>query len=83
MQAPEHTIENARRVAKAADDPKKAKRVQKVKAPEGVVSWTEETYERLRSAVPEPLQSRMRVNHAMLLNVINQRARPGRGDARR
>src|SRR3954470_16754284 len=76
VQAPEHTIENARRAAKAADDPKKAKRVQKVKAPEGAVSWTEETYERLRNAVPEALQSRMRVNHAMLLNVINQRTDP-------
>ena len=76
VQAPEHTIENARRAAKAADDPKKAKRVQKVKAPEGVVSWTEETYERLRSAVPEAMQSRMRVNHAMLLNVINQARDP-------
>src|SRR4051795_1921087 len=76
VQAPEHTIENARRAAKAADDPKKAKRVQKVKAPEGAVSWTEETYERLRNAVPEALQSRMRVNHAMLLNVINQARDP-------
>src|SRR3954466_16173084 len=76
VQAPEHTIENARRVAKAAGDEKKAKRVQKVKAPEGVVSWTEETYERLRSAVPESMQSRMRVNHAMLLNVINQARDP-------
>jgi len=63
-------------VAKAAGDEKKAKRVQKVKAPEGVVSWTEETYERLRSAVPEAMQSRMRVNHAMLLNVINQARDP-------
>ena len=32
--------------------------------------------------MPEALVSRMRVDHAMLLNVINQRARPGRGDAR-
>ena len=52
VQAPEHTIENARLVAKAADDPKKLKRVQKKKAPEGVVSWTEETFERLRTRCP-------------------------------
>jgi superfamily II RNA helicase len=76
VQAPEHTIENARRVAKAAGDERKLKRVQKVKAPEGVVSWTEETFERLKNAVPESLQSRMRVNHGMLLNVINQRTDP-------
>jgi superfamily II RNA helicase len=72
VQAPEHTIENARRMAKAAGDEKKAKRVQKGKAPEGAVSWTEETFDRLKTAMPEALQSRMRVNHAMLLNVINQ-----------
>jgi superfamily II RNA helicase len=73
VQAPEHTIENARRLRKAGDDPVKVKRVQKVKAPEGQVSWTEETYARLRDATPEPLVSRMRVNHAVILNVINQR----------
>ncbi len=76
VQAPEHAVENARRVAKAGDDPLKLKRVQKVKAPDGVVSWTEETYERLVNAEPEALISRMRVTHSMLLNVI---ARPGDG----
>src|SRR3954471_15306427 len=76
VEAPEHAIENARRVAKAGNDPLKAKRVQKVKAPEGQVSWTEETFARLRDAVPEPLGSRMRVNHAVILNVINQRMDP-------
>ena len=76
VQAPEHTIENARRVAKAAGDEKKAKRVQKVKPPDGVVSWTEDTFTRLRTATPEALVSRMRVNHAMLLNLINQRRDP-------
>src|SRR4051794_32452585 len=76
VQAPEHTIENARRVAKAAGDPKKLKRVQKKKAPDGVVVWSEETFARLRNATPEALISRMRVNHAMILNVINQPADP-------
>src|SRR4051794_19673665 len=76
VQAPEHTIENARRLAKAGDDPVKRKRVQKVKAPEGVVSWTEETFERLRNAMPEALVSRMRINHAIILNLVNQRTDP-------
>src|SRR3954463_12130287 len=76
VQAPEHTIENARLVAKAGDDPKKLKRVQKKKAPEGVVSWTEETFERLRNAMPEALVSRMRVNHGIILNLVNQRTDP-------
>ena len=74
MQAPEHIVENARLVKKAGDDPKKLKRVQRKKAPEGQVTWTEETFERLVAAEPEALVSRMRVSHAMLLNVI---ARPG------
>ncbi|HEX3827199.1 MAG TPA: DUF3516 domain-containing protein [Sporichthyaceae bacterium] len=76
VQAPEHLVENARRVAKAGDDPVKLKRVQRVKAPEGKVSWTEETYQRLVDAEPEPLVSRMRITHSMVLNVI---ARPGNG----
>ena len=76
VQAPEHAIENARAVAKAGDDPKKLRKIQRKKPEEGVVSWTEETFERLRDATPEALVSRMRVNHAMILNVINQRADP-------
>ena len=74
VQAPEHIVENARLVKKAGDDPKKLKRVQRKKAPEGQITWTEEMFERLVAAEPEPLVSRMRVSHAMLLNVI---ARPG------
>jgi superfamily II RNA helicase len=76
VQAPEHAIENARLVAKAGDDPKKLRRIQRSKPAEGAVSWTEETFERLRNAKPEPLVSRMRVNHSMILNVINQPADP-------
>jgi superfamily II RNA helicase len=76
VQAPEHAIDNARAVAKAGDDPKKLRKVQRSKPPDGVVSWTEETFARLRDATPEPLVSRMRVNHAMILNVINQPADP-------
>ena len=74
VQAPDHVVENARLVKKAGDDPKKLKRVQRKKAPEGQVTWTEEMFERLVAAEPEALVSRMRVSHSMLLNVI---ARPG------
>ena len=74
VQAPEHVIENHKALAKAGDDPKKQRKVQRKKAPEGQVTWTEDAYERLVAADPEPLVSRMRVSHAMLLNVI---ARPG------
>ncbi|MCW2622954.1 MAG: helicase family protein, partial [Frankiales bacterium] len=74
VQAPEHDIENARRVAKAGDDPKKLKRVERKKAPEGFVSWGEPTFDRLWAAEPEALTSHFDVSHAMLLNVAQ---RPG------
>ncbi|CAA9492157.1 MAG: Putative helicase [uncultured Solirubrobacteraceae bacterium] len=76
VQAPEHAIENARALAKAGDDPKKLRKVQRKKPEDGAVSWTEETFARLRDATPEALVSRMRVDHAMILNLINQRADP-------
>jgi len=78
VQAPEHDVENARRIAKAGDDPKKLKRVERKKAPEGFVSWGKPTFERLVAAEPETLTSSFAVTHAMLLNVI---ARPGAGFA--
>ncbi len=74
VQAPEHEVENARLVKKAGDDPKKLRRVQRKKAPDGFVSWGERTFEKLVAAEPEPLTSSLRVSHSMLLNVI---ARPG------
>ncbi|GAA0521159.1 DEAD/DEAH box helicase [Saccharopolyspora subtropica] len=74
VQAPEHEIENERALAKAGDDPKKKRKLVRKKAPEGFVSWSERTFDKLVAAEPEPLRSSFAVNHAMLLNVIN---RPG------
>ena len=74
VQAPEHEVENARRVAKAGDDPKKLKNVQRVKPTQGETSWTEATFTRLVNAEPERLQSRFRVSMTMLLDVL---VRPG------
>ncbi|MEU1980285.1 DUF3516 domain-containing protein [Nocardia sp. NPDC019395] len=74
VQAPEHEVENTRLLAKAGDDPKKMRKVQRRKPPEGFVSWSEETFERLVAAAPEPMVSRFTVTNSMLLNVI---ARPG------
>lgn len=73
-QAPEHVIENEKALAKAGDDPKKRRKVVRKKAPEGFVNWSQQTYEKLIASDPEPLTSRFRVTHAMLLSVI---ARPG------
>ena len=74
VQAPEHVIENERALAKAGEDPKKRRKVTRKKAPEGFVSWSEKTFDKLVEAEPEPLTSSFVVSHAMLLNVIN---RPG------
>ncbi|MGK5530695.1 DEAD/DEAH box helicase [Streptomyces sp. URMC 129] len=73
-QAPEHVVENEKALAKAGDDPKKRRKVVRKKPPEGFVNWSEDTFQRLIAAEPEPLTSRFRVTHAMLLAVI---ARPG------
>jgi len=73
-QAPEHVVENERALAKAGDDPKERRKVVRKKAPEGFVNWSENTFEKLIGSEPEPLTSRFRVTHAMLLSVI---ARPG------
>lgn len=74
VQAPEHVIENAAALKKAGDDPKKIKRITRKKAPQGVVNWTEATFDRLVAAQPEPLTSSMQVTHAMILAVLT---RPG------
>ncbi|MFD7657381.1 DEAD/DEAH box helicase [Actinosynnema sp. NPDC059797] len=74
VQAPDHVVENEKALAKAGDDPKKRRKVVRKKAPEGFVSWSDQTFERLKNAEPEPLTSSFQVSHAMLLNVIG---RPG------
>ena len=74
VQAPEHVVENEKALAKAGDDPKKRRKVVRKNAPEGFVSWSEQTFDRLVAAEPEPLTSSFGVSHAMLLNVVD---RPG------
>ncbi|WP_295694679.1 DEAD/DEAH box helicase [Lapillicoccus sp.] len=76
VQAPEHVVENARAVAKAGDDPKKQRKIQRKKAPDGFISWSEDTFSRLVAAEPEPLVSRMRVTHSMVLNVLQRHEDP-------
>ncbi|MFI6322959.1 DEAD/DEAH box helicase [Nonomuraea sp. NPDC050556] len=73
-QAPEHVVENEKALAKIGDDPKRRRGYARKKPPEGFVGWSEETFEKLQTAEPEPLNSRFKVSNAMLLAVIN---RPG------
>jgi superfamily II RNA helicase len=76
VQAPEHVVENHKALQKAGDDPKKQRKVQRKKAPDGAVTWTEDVFDRLVAAEPEALVSRMRVSHAMLLNLIAREGDP-------
>lgn len=69
-QAPEHEAENARLVAKAGEDIKKIRKIVRKRPPEGFVSWSENSFERLIAAEPETLTSHMQVSHSMILNVI-------------
>ncbi|HMW46999.1 MAG TPA: DUF3516 domain-containing protein [Cellvibrionaceae bacterium] len=71
--APEHVIENNRLEAKAAGDPKKAKKLVKRKPPEKFVAWSNDTFTQLQAAPPEPLVSRFEVSHGMLLQVLSRK----------
>ena len=61
-------------MAKAGDDAAKKRKVVRRKPPEGFVSWSETTFDKLVAAQPEPLTSHFRVSHAMVLGVVS---RPG------
>ncbi|MDE3205434.1 MAG: DUF3516 domain-containing protein [Acidobacteriota bacterium] len=78
VQAPEHVIETERALAKAGDDPKKRRKVVRPQPPRGYVPWSEDTFNRLVAAPPEPLESRFKVTHGMLIGVLD---RPGDGCA--
>ena len=73
VQAPEHVIENIAIDRKAASDPAKKRKLVRKKPPErGYVHWDASTFARLTTSPPEPLVSRFRVTHAMLLNVLSR-----------
>ncbi|MEE1295361.1 MAG: DUF3516 domain-containing protein [Bifidobacterium sp.] len=76
-EAPEYEIENARAVAKAGDDPKKLRKVKRKKPPEGFVTWSEATFDKLIAAAPETLVPHLDITHSMVLNEVAQG-----GDAR-
>jgi len=76
-EAPEFEIENAKALAKADNDPKKLKKIKRKKAPEGFVTWNENTFDKLIDAAPETLVPHMKITHSMVLNEVEQG-----GDAR-
>lgn len=69
VQAPAHIIENLK--IDQEPDPKKRKRMVKSKPPErGYKHWDEATFKRLVESRPEPLVSRMSVDHGRLLAMM-------------
>ncbi|MEE0027369.1 MAG: DUF3516 domain-containing protein, partial [Atopobiaceae bacterium] len=71
-QATEYDVENARALAKAGGDPKKARKIHIKKPPEGFVGWNKATFDRLREADPEPLRPRLKITHSMVLAEVTQ-----------
>jgi superfamily II RNA helicase len=79
VQAPPHVVDNLKADAKAGADPSRKRKVVKKKPPErGYVHWTEDTFNRLVTGQPEPLTSSFRVNHQMIMTLLD---RPGDGCA--
>jgi superfamily II RNA helicase len=72
VQAPEHVIANEKAKKKAAASSNKRSKAQLSKPPPGTVVWTEQTFDKLVSGDPEPLASRMKVDNAMLINVLTR-----------
>src|SRR5262249_23309697 len=67
VQAPEHVIENIRISQRIAAG---KKMVKKQPPQKGFRAWSRNTFQRLVSQPPEPLQSRFEVTHGLLLNLL-------------
>lgn len=70
--APSHVAENDANEAKAANDPKKRKKLRKVTAPKGFVHYDEDTFNRLIAAPPEALRSSYRITPGMLMQLLTR-----------
>lgn len=86
-QAPEHIVEKRQIEAKARiKDQSKAQMRKQLKKrtgqQKGEVSWTEETFEALRTKPPETLRSRFRVSHGMVLALLQRDAELDEPDRR-
>lgn len=80
-QAPEHVIENVKLDRKALANPGKAKKMVKAKPPEkGFVHWDEATFQKLIKSTPEPLISRFKVDHGLVLSVLARKEDVGSND---
>ncbi len=79
VQAPPHIVENIQAEQKAAAKAnaagRKAKKPVKKKPPDrGYVHWTEDTFSKLVNGEPEALRSSFRVNHQMMMSLLDRPA---------
>ncbi len=73
VQAPEHVVENLIADAKAAAGGKKAK-VKKKPPERGYAHWDEAVFDKLVGGAPEPLRSHFRVDHQMVMSLLDRPA---------
>ncbi len=71
-QAPAWIIDNERIAAAVAAGTKKRKTVRKKPPTRGYQHWDEETFERLIARPPEELKSRFRVDHSLVLALLQK-----------
>jgi len=71
-QAPAWVIENDRIAEAVATGKKKKKTVRKKPPTRGYKHWDEETFERLIARAPEELKSRFRVDHGLVLSLLQK-----------
>ncbi len=82
-QAPDHVIELRREQAKASSGGGKKRGRSSKKQVAGEVSWTEDTFRRLRESSPEQLRSRFRLTSGMIVDLLQRDAEendPDRGN---
>ena len=77
-QAPAHVIENRRLAAKAALQ--RGKKFVRAKPPKGFVPWDAKTFEGLTSNPPEPLSSTFRIDHGLLLALLQRTDDDAKGE---
>ncbi len=77
VQAPAHVVENQRLEDKQREGGGKKKIVKKKQPERGYAHWTQDTFDKLVSGEPEPLRSHFRVNHQMVMSLLDRPAHDG------
>ena len=72
VQAPSHTIENARREAKVASGQMNKKKFKREQPPKGYIQYNPETYEQLLEGRPEPVKPSLSLSTGMVLEVLQR-----------